>query len=102
MVLELVEGLGHEAREDHRHLIIFPVYLAGTAVTSSGLKIRAWELLSGLEEEELGYYASSTCHQLQLVYERQMQQARSRPEEASAVDWIELLAERGSVEAHYE
>ncbi|PLB46978.1 hypothetical protein P170DRAFT_466345 [Aspergillus steynii IBT 23096] len=101
MVLELAEDLGHAARENHRHIVIFPVFLAGTAVTSSRLKIRAWELLSGLEEEELGYHASSTCHQLQLEYERQMRQTRSGPEEASSVDWIELLAGRGSTEVHY-
>lgn len=99
MVLELAEDLGLKARENHRHIVIFPVFLAGAAAASSRLKIRAWELLSSLEEEELGYHASSACHQLQLVYERQMQQTRSGgPEEASSVDWIELLAGRGSTE----
>ncbi|KAK1143794.1 hypothetical protein N8T08_006045 [Aspergillus melleus] len=102
MVLELAEDLGHGAQENHRHIIIFPVFLAGTAVTSSGLKIRAWELLSSLEEEELGYHASSTCHQLQLVYERQMQHTRNGPGEAPSVNWIGLLTEQGSAGVHYE
>ncbi|THC95938.1 hypothetical protein EYZ11_004580 [Aspergillus tanneri] len=95
VILHLAEDMILPAHESGRHVIIFPIFLAGTVARSSGLKIRAWELLSSLEEEEMGYHASSTCHQLQLVYEQQMQQTWDGSE-TPWIDCVELLGERGS------
>jgi hypothetical protein len=93
MILQLAETLIPSDGECGRNLIGFPMFLAGAVAASSGLKIRAWQLLSRLEEEEMGYNASTTNYLLQLVYERQMQHSRHGGE-AIWIDWMELVAAR--------
>ncbi|KAE8350171.1 hypothetical protein BDV28DRAFT_45929 [Aspergillus coremiiformis] len=94
-VLQHVEARILKIQESPRHFLIFPLFLAGVAAGSSDLKVKAWELLSSLEESEIGYNASTTCSMLQQVYERQMQQSRNGGGPFLWVDWVELLVERG-------
>ncbi|KAF9886200.1 hypothetical protein FE257_011923 [Aspergillus nanangensis] len=94
-VLQLAETMIPSERESQRHLLNFPVFLAGAVAASSGLKIRAWQLLSNVEEEEIGYHASTSNYLLQLVYERQMQHTGTGGE-AFWIDWVELIAEQES------
>lgn len=91
MILRLVEAMASTTIDSDRHLHIFPIFLAGVGAPWGDLKIRAWELLSILEEEEMGYRAAATCYMLQLVYERQMQQAEDGTQ-TLAVEWMDLLS----------
>ncbi|KAE8389980.1 hypothetical protein BDV23DRAFT_156080 [Aspergillus alliaceus] len=93
MVLQHAESM--ICKSQGNHFMTFPLFLAGAAAGSSDLKVKAWELLSNLEESEIGYNVSTTCYILQLVYERQMQQSRNGGASFLEVDWVELLAERG-------
>ncbi|KAL4896413.1 putative Zn(II)2Cys6 transcription factor [Aspergillus ambiguus] len=100
MILQLADTMVSRDGECGRQLVAFPMFLAGAVAASSGLKIRAWQLLSSLEEEEMGYNASTTNYLLQLVYERQMQHSRDGSE-AFWIDWMELVTGRERPTAHY-
>ncbi|GAB1195332.1 hypothetical protein APSETT444_004590 [Aspergillus pseudonomiae] len=96
MILQYAEAMIVDIQGSPLHFIIFPLFLAGVAAETIDLKVKAWELLSNLERNEIGYNASTTCYMLQLVYEYQMQQRSyngGRP--FPWTGWIELLAERG-------
>ncbi|KAF7597422.1 hypothetical protein BBP40_003669 [Aspergillus hancockii] len=95
MILQHAEDMVLKNPDSPQHFIIFPLFLAGATARSSALKVKAWELLSNLEESEVGYNASTTCYMLQVVYERQMQQSSNGGGSFLWVDWVELLAERG-------
>ncbi|PYH94431.1 hypothetical protein BO71DRAFT_325475 [Aspergillus ellipticus CBS 707.79] len=93
-ILQMASTIVDRGREGDRWFIIFPVFVSGAVATSSGLKMMALELLSNLEEQEMGYSVSTTCQMLQAVYERQIQHS-GRGGHALDVDWTDLLAEHG-------
>ncbi|KAE8147029.1 hypothetical protein BDV25DRAFT_161273 [Aspergillus avenaceus] len=95
MILQHGEAMIMQNEEAAPHFVIFPLFLAGVAAGSSGPKVKAWELLSSLEEKEVGSNAAMACYMLQFVYERQLQQARNSGGRFLWVDWVELFAEHG-------
>ncbi|KAE8376837.1 hypothetical protein BDV26DRAFT_228048 [Aspergillus bertholletiae] len=94
-ILQHAEAMIVKSPGSPQHSIIFPLFLAGVAAETIDLKVKAWELLSNLEENEIGYNASTTCHMLQLVYEYQMQRSGNGTRPFPWIDWIGFLAERG-------
>ncbi|BAE57264.1 unnamed protein product [Aspergillus oryzae RIB40] len=96
MILQHAEATIMNIQGSLPHFIIFPLFLAGIAAETIDLKVKAWELLSNIEENEIGYNASTTCYMLQLVYECQMQRSSGNSGRPFPwIDWVELLAERG-------
>ncbi|KAE8163156.1 hypothetical protein BDV40DRAFT_299691 [Aspergillus tamarii] len=97
MIFQHAEAMMVRIQGSPPHFIIFPLFLAGIAAETIDLKVKAWELLSNLEENEIGYNASTTCSMLQLVYEYQMQRSSGNSSSRAFpwIDWVELLAERG-------
>ncbi|PWY76178.1 hypothetical protein BO70DRAFT_363739 [Aspergillus heteromorphus CBS 117.55] len=93
-ILQMASTIIDRGRAGDRWFITFPTFLSGAITASSGLKMMALELLSNIEENEVGYSASTTCQMLQAVYERQIQHS-GRGGHALEMDWIDVLAEHG-------
>ncbi|KAI2817775.1 transcriptional regulator family: Fungal Specific TF [Aspergillus niger] len=98
-ILQIVSGIVEKGREGDRRFIAFPIFLAGAVAPTSGLKMMALELLSNLEEGEIGYNAATTCQMLQVFFERQIQHSQ-RGGHALEVEWAEVLAEHGRPDFH--
>ncbi|RAL08678.1 uncharacterized protein BO97DRAFT_437458 [Aspergillus homomorphus CBS 101889] len=94
IILQISSTLLSRDRRGDKQLIIFPLFLSGAVAASSSLKMMALELLSGLEETDVGSSAATACHILQVIYERQIQHS-SRGEHAQEFSWVEVLSEHG-------
>lgn len=93
-ILQIVSAMIEKGREGDRRYTAFPIFLAGAVSPSSGLKMMALELLSNLEDHEIGYNAATTCQMLQVLFEQQIQHSR-RGGHALEIEWVEVLAEHG-------
>ncbi|PYH76129.1 hypothetical protein BO82DRAFT_347741 [Aspergillus uvarum CBS 121591] len=85
--------LSRDSRGD-RPFMVFPLFLSGAVAAPSSLKMMALELLSRLEETDIGSNAATACHILQVIYERQIQHS-SCGEHTLGFSWAEVLAEHG-------
>lgn len=94
-ILRIAERTTHTRRAD-RHFLVFPLFLAGAAVSSSGLKMMAMELMTSMEDEEdgMGRNAATTRAILQTVYERQLDRLM-HVGHTMDVDWADLMAQEG-------
>ncbi|GKZ35312.1 hypothetical protein AbraIFM66950_005907 [Aspergillus brasiliensis] len=99
-ILQIVSGIVEKGREGDRRFIAFPLFLAGAVAPTSGLKMMALELLSNLEDGEIGYNSAITCQMLQVFFERQIQHSQ-RGGHALEVEWVEVLAEHGRPLVNY-
>ncbi|OOF96931.1 hypothetical protein ASPCADRAFT_165160 [Aspergillus carbonarius ITEM 5010] len=61
-ILQIVSAMIEKGREGDRRYTAFPIFLAGAVSPSSGLKMMALELLSNLEDHEIGYNAATTSN----------------------------------------
>ncbi|EAW11142.1 uncharacterized protein ACLA_088310 [Aspergillus clavatus NRRL 1] len=93
-ILNLAESTMARGKEIGRRFVTFPLFLAGSTVSSSDVKSMVLEMLSGLEAEEFGRNAATTRYILQVVYERQMQQSQDGGP-VWGIDWTDLLAAHG-------
>ncbi|PYI09034.1 hypothetical protein BO78DRAFT_405231 [Aspergillus sclerotiicarbonarius CBS 121057] len=93
-ILQIVSTMVERGREGDRRFTTFPIFLAGAVAPSSGLKMMALELLSNLEDHDIGYNSAATCQMLQVLFERQIQHSR-RGGHALEIEWVEVLAEHG-------
>ncbi|RHZ68851.1 hypothetical protein CDV55_106546 [Aspergillus turcosus] len=91
-VFSVAEAVMAQNKENGWRSVTFPVFLAGSVTPSSDLKVRALDMLSRLEAQEIGRNATTIRYLFQVVYEGQMQQSLGVGGPGSA-DWIEILAE---------
>ncbi|KLJ07578.1 hypothetical protein EMPG_16936 [Blastomyces silverae] len=93
-ILQVVSSIVHAGRFDLR-FIVFPLFMAGVASSSSSQKMLALDLLSSIEgNESVGRNVTTTRHVLQIVYQRQTE-GYMRKGHALDVDWVEIMIEQG-------
>ncbi|KKZ64832.1 hypothetical protein EMCG_09280 [[Emmonsia] crescens] len=93
-ILHIASSIIHAGRFDLR-FIVFPLFMAGVASSSSSQKMLALDLLSGIEgNESVGRNVTTTRHVLQIVYQRQTE-GYMRKGHALDVDWVEIMIEQG-------
>jgi hypothetical protein len=93
VILQVAESIVNAGRFDLR-FIVFPLFMAGTASSSSGQKMMAMDLMLSMEKEGVGRNATTTRHVLQIVCERQTQQFMHIGHPLD-VDWAEVMIEQG-------
>ncbi|KAN0086706.1 Fungal specific transcription factor domain containing protein [Elaphomyces granulatus] len=93
MILQVAESIVNAGRFDLR-FIIFPLFMAGTASSSSGRKMRAMDLISSMEKDGIGRNATTTRHVLQIVCRQRTQQLMCEGYSLD-VDWAEIMIEQG-------
>ncbi|EQL38813.1 hypothetical protein BDFG_00341 [Blastomyces dermatitidis ATCC 26199] len=93
-ILHVASSIVHAGRFDLR-FIVFPLFMAGVASSSSSQKMLALDLLSSIEgNESVGRNVTTTRHVLQIVYQRQTE-GYMRKGHALDVDWVEIMIEQG-------
>ncbi|OJD27852.1 hypothetical protein ACJ73_00755 [Blastomyces percursus] len=93
-ILHVVSSIVHAGRFDLR-FVVFPLFMAGVASSSSSQKMLALDLLSSMEgNESVGRNVTTTRHVLQIVYQRQTE-GYMRKGHALDVDWVEIMIEQG-------
>ncbi|EGC42767.1 conserved hypothetical protein [Histoplasma capsulatum var. duboisii H88] len=93
-ILHVASSIVHAGRFDLR-FIVFPLFMAGVASSSSSQKMLALDLLSGIEgNESVGRNVTTTRHVLQIVFQRQTE-GYMRKGHALDVDWMEIMIEQG-------
>ncbi|QSS62291.1 hypothetical protein I7I51_04468, partial [Histoplasma capsulatum] len=89
-ILHVASSIVHAGRFDLR-FIVFPLFMAGVASSSSSQKMLALDLLSGIEgNESVGRNVTTTRHVLQIVFQRQTE-GYMRKGHALDVDWMEIM-----------
>ncbi|KAJ8604672.1 hypothetical protein MRB53_041704 [Persea americana] len=92
-ILELASSL-IAAKQYERRLIIFPIFIAGTATRQSDNKIRSLELIRAFERSGIGQNTRTVRRLLNLVFEEQSEAVRLG-NLAESVEWMEVSKSRG-------
>ena len=92
-ILKLVQETIDRRHFEHR-FTVFPLFMAGIAVTSASDKLYVQGLLRSLEQQSIGSNTRATRRLLETVYERQ-DRVSMGPDRALYVDWIGVSAEIG-------
>ena len=92
-ILELASDTVSRHHLEHG-FIIFPLFIAGCAATSTADQALARDLIHRMEQESIGKNTRATRKLLEAVYERQNARLASTGR-STDVDWIQVMLESG-------